>query len=236
MATNRSTHTPPQVVSERLSASEQAGGALLLLACASIAGLIGWLTTRRRFWLTPILVGATLAAALLRLFHNPPRTAPPAEHAVLAPNDGRVTGVTMVQEQRFLHGPAMRIDLHVRPWNVQVTRSPHSGTVRLRRYEPGEPKTRPDDAAWLGITSPTGARVAMLEVATPLWRRIPSHWARRILCWPELEDSVRAGEVIGHLTLGGTVEVFVPATGSVRVRAGQHVSAGETILAILQAS
>ena len=64
-------------------------------------------------------------------------------------------------------------------------------------------------------------------------RRVPSHWARRILLWPDLEDALQAGQVIGHLSLGGMVEVYVPSTATIRVRTGQSVVGGETILATL---
>ena len=134
---------------------------------------------------------------------------------MLAPADGIVRRVSMVQEPRFLHGPAMCIVLDVSLRNVQVTHAPLGGTVRLRRYEPGEPTQQTGDALWLGIKNAGGTRVAMRQAANPLWRRIPFTWARRILCWPDLEDELQPGQTIGHLTLGGAVEIFVPCTATI---------------------
>ena len=111
--------------------------------------------------------------------------------------------------------------------------APLGGTVRLRRYEPGEQTHRTDDGIWLGIKGADATRVAMHQSASPLWRRVPSYWARRILLWPDLEDVLQGGQEIGHLTLGGMVEVYVPCTATICVRAGQAVVAGETILATL---
>ena len=120
-----------------------------------------------------------------------------------------------------------------------MTRALLGGMVRLRRYEPCEPgepgkqAQRTDDAIWLGIKDADTTRVAMRQIASPLWRRVPSHWARRIVLWPDLEDALQAGQVIGHLSLGGMVEVYVPCTATIRVRTGQSVVGGETILATL---
>lgn len=231
---NKRTVTPsPVFAPERVSAQEQAGGALLILALVWLAGVAGWIATRRRLWLAPTAVATTISAGLFRIFRSPARDTVPNAGCVLAPNDGMVRRVDMVREEGFLHGPAMRIAIEVRARDVQVTRAPQDGMLRLRRYEPGLPAARSDDALWLGIKGPNGARVAMRQSASPWWRRIPAYWARRILCWPELEETLQAGQVIGHLTLGGNVEVFLPATARIRVRAGQRVAGGETVLATI---
>jgi phosphatidylserine decarboxylase len=138
----------------------------------------------------------------------------------------------MVREERFLRGPAMRITIQVAMHNVQVMRSPLSGIVRVRRYEPGDPTRQSDDSLWLGINC-NAARIAMRQVANRRWRRLPFHWIRRIVCWADLEESLQAGQVIGHLTLGGAAEVYVPCTATIRARAGQPVIGGVTVLATL---
>ena len=208
----------------------------MLLALTWLVGILGWLTTRRRAWLAPVLGSSAIAGGILWIFRNPTRQPASNGRAVLVPNDGLVQRVAMVQEERFLHGPAMCITIQVSARNVQVTRAPLGGTVRLRRYEPGEQARQTDDAIWLGIKGADATRVAVRQMANPLWRRLPSHWARRILLWPDLEDALQAGQVIGHLTLGGMVEVYVPCTATIRVRTGQSVVGGETVLATLPAS
>ena len=238
MPDNRLTPRSLEIPAERVFAAEQAGGAFVLLALTWLVGILGWLTTRGLRWLAPS------AGQLCRRQRNPVDLRNPARHpvlngcAVLVPNDGVVRRVAMVQETRFLHGPAMCITIQVSARNVQVTCVPLGGTVRLRRYEPSEPGERADqsdDAIWLGIKDADTTRVAMRQIASPLWRRVPFHWARRILLWPDLEDALGSGQVIGHLSLGGMVEVYVPCAATIRVRTGQSVIGGETILASLPA-
>lgn len=211
----------------------------MLLALTWLVGILGWLSTRRRPWLASVLASPAIAGGILWIFRNPTRQPVSNGRTVLVPNDGLVRRVVMVQEEHFLHGPAMCITIQVSTRNVQVTRAPLGGTVRLRRYEPGEPGEpsrqahRTDDAIWLGIKDADATRVVIRQTASPFWRRVPSYWARRILLWPDLEDALQAGQVIGHLSLGGMVEVYVPCTATVRVRSGQSVVAGETVLATL---
>ncbi len=213
----------------------------MLLALTWLVGILGWLTSRRLRSLAPVLASSAIAGGILWIFRNPARQPAANGRCVLVPNDGRVRRVVMVREERFLHGPAMCITIQVSARNVQVTRAPLGGMVRLRRYEPGSPGSqgkqaqRTDDAIWLGIKDADTTRVAMRQVASPLWRRVPFHWARRILLWPDLEDALGSGQVIGHLSLGGMVEVYVPCAATIRVRTGQSVIGGETILASLPA-
>lgn len=241
MPDNRLTQRPLEIPAEQVSATEQAGSAFVLLALTWLVGILSWLATRRRRWLAPALASSAIAGGILWIFRNPTRQPASNGRTVLVPNDGLVRRVVMVQEERFLHGPAMCITIQVSTRNVQVTRAPLSGTVRLRRYEPGEPgepgepARRTDDAIWFGIKGADATRVAMRQIASPLWRRVPSYWARRILLWPDLEDALQGGQTVGHLTLGGTVEVYVPCTATIRVRAGQPVVGGKTILATLPA-
>jgi phosphatidylserine decarboxylase len=53
--------------------------------------------------------------------------------------------------------------------------------------------------------------------------------------WADLGDRVQTGDETGLMPLGGLVETYVPVGASIRVRAGQAVRAGETVLAILPA-
>lgn len=234
MSNDLSPAQPPAFPPERITATEQAGGGLVLLGMVGLASLIGWLTTRRRLWLAPLFTGAALTSGIFWIFRHPTRQPVSSRHVVLAPNDGLVRHVAMVREERYLHGPAMRVTIQVAMHNVQIMRSPLDGIVRARRYEPGTPARQNDDSLWLGIRGDT-ASIALQQVASRLWRRLPSHWMRRILCWADLEESLQAGQTIGHLTLGGTAEVYIPCSATIRVRAGQSVTGGKTVLATLPA-
>ena len=120
MSDNRLTPRPLEITAERVSAAEQAGGAFVLLALTWLVGILSWLTTRRRLWLAPVLVSPVIASGILWIFRNPTRHPASNGRAVLVPNDGLIRRVAMVQEERFLHGPAMCITIPVSYTHLDV--------------------------------------------------------------------------------------------------------------------
>jgi len=203
-----------------------------LLGSLGLTGLAGWMLQRKPGWLA--LAGASLSAlaGVFWIFRNPPRSLPQEIGAVIAPCDGDVRAITLVQEPRLLRGPAHRITLRVRPGDVLFLRAPIAGAVRHRRYVTADQSGEDRDALWIGIRQPSAADLLKLGVSS-FWRAMPKNAGRRITVLIDLEDAVRSGQICGHLPLGGEATVFVPAAARVAVQTGTHVLAGETILARL---
>lgn len=222
----------------RISAFEQAGGLMLALLLTAASGLVAGLHHRRRAGLA--LGAAALAGAggLSWVFRHPQRSAQAGAEAILAACDGRVLAVSPVFESRFLHKPSTCVEIATTLTQVQVNWAPSAGVIAYRRYEPGRRQAGvgADDSSWLGIQRSDGQRLLLRQIAARAWRPIPWHLARRIICWPEISDRVARGEVIGHLPLGGTVQVYLPASAGVQVQRGQRVRGGETVLALLPAA
>jgi phosphatidylserine decarboxylase len=226
-------HRPIISPAFHISALEQAGGVISLLAAAGVAGTIGLLLRRKPAWLA--LAGASFStlAGVLWIFRNPDRSTAGGLRLAVAPCDGQVHSVDLVQEPRFLKAPAQQITIRVRPGNVQVTRAPVAGIVRYRRYQPRGQSGQRDDALWIGLRQPEGAKVLLKLTASAFWRALPPFIGRRITALLDLEDTAAQGQVTGHLPLGGQIDVFVPATSQVTVGPGTRVRAGETVLAQL---
>lgn len=218
-----------------ISVWEQAGGLMLALLLTAASGLVAALRRKRRAWLALSVVGLAGAGGLSWVFRHPQRSAQAGAEAILAACDGRVVAVSALLETRFLHGPSTCVEIATTPTQVQVNWAPSNGVIAYRRYEPGRQGTGPgaDDSSWLGIQRPDGQRLLLRQTAAKLWRPIPWHIARRIICWPELSDRVVRGEVMGHLPLGGVVQIYLPASAVVQVQRGQRVRGGETVLALL---
>jgi phosphatidylserine decarboxylase len=216
-----------------ISALEQAGGVLSLLAVAGMAGAAGWLWRRKPAWLA--LAGASFSslAGVLWIFRNPDRGTAGGIGLAVAPCDGQVSSVALIQEPRFLKAQAQRVTIRVRPGEVQVLRTPVEGVVRFRRYQLRGQAGEADDALWIGIRQPDGAGLLIKLRASRFWRAMPVFAGRRITALPDLEDFVQQGQVIGHLPLGGEVQVYLPATAQVAVEPGTLVRAGEMVLARL---
>ena len=56
-------------------------------------------------------------------------------------------------------------------------------------------------------------------------------FARRIVGWKKPQEMVRRGERIGMIRFGSRTDLYVPSACSIKVRVGQRVKGGETVLA-----
>ncbi len=219
----------------RISAMEQAGTPLVLASLAAAVSFGHGIYRRQRLSLALAAIFASLAGALLWIYRNPDRQPPQEQGLVLAPCDGRVISVTNMAERRYVNNAVYCVQIAVGATDVQVNRAPMGGTIGFRRYEAARLATgsTQTDSNWLGVEDPGQTRVMLRQIASPGWQAVPWQLARRIICWPDLGDTVRPGQVIGHLPLGGQVELYLPATFRVKVRAGQAIRAAETVIAQL---
>jgi phosphatidylserine decarboxylase len=60
--------------------------------------------------------------------------------------------------------------------------------------------------------------------------------ARRIVCRVKQGDVLERGERIGLMKFGSRMDVFLPTSAELRVRVGDRVIAGETVLAALRSA
>lgn len=231
MAHEPSTHTEQLASPARAGAVDFVPAPLAVLGVTSVVGLAGWLIRRRPAWLAMALLSQAGVAGLFWLLRSPERRPPPGAGLVISPCDGVVTQIKLVRESAFLGAVAYCITMQVRMRDAHIVRAPAQGVVRLRRYQPATLSGEPDDALWIGIRQKNGTRVLTKLTASVWLRTAPSYWAQGIEYGPDLDDAVQAGQVVGRLTLGGAVTVYVPATAQITVGPGVHVRAGETALA-----
>jgi phosphatidylserine decarboxylase len=68
---------------------------------------------------------------------------------------------------------------------------------------------------------------------TIVFRQIVGILARRIVCRAREGDVVRAGDRFGVMKFGSRMDVFLPRTATLRVKAGDKVVAAVSVLAEL---
>jgi phosphatidylserine decarboxylase len=176
-----------------------------------------------------------LVAFTFYFFRDPDRTLPPEARAggnlLLAPADGKVVEIRGNEhEPLYLEGPARRVSIFLSLLDVHVNRVPASGVIEQMRYVPGgylvawHPKaSEKNERAELGLRhTPSGCKV--------LFKQIAGKVARRIVCYLDEGDEVRAGERFGIVKFGSRMDVFVPPGASFNVSEGDRVRAGETVL------
>ena len=64
-------------------------------------------------------------------------------------------------------------------------------------------------------------------------RQVVGILARRVVCRVKTGATVRAGDRYGIMKFGSRMDVFLPAAAEVRVKVGDLVVGGETVIAVL---
>jgi phosphatidylserine decarboxylase len=196
---------------------------LALLAVAAVV----WFTTHMVV-LTAIPV--LLAAFFLWFFRDPSRKIPAGAGLIVSPGDGKVEEAEWIETTA---GSRLRVTIFLNVFDVHVNRVPVGGTVTLVEYRKGQflNAMRPDSAIHneqTMITIDAGAySVSFKQIAGLL--------ARRIVCNLKTGDKVERGQRMGLIKFGSRVDVLMPAEVNLRVRVGQRVKGGSSVLAEMPA-
>jgi phosphatidylserine decarboxylase len=185
--------------------------------------------TRRYGWATGF---AALGAFFAYFFRDPERRIPADEGLVVSPADGRVVIAGPADPRWSPPGPWGQITIFLSPMDVHMNRTPVDGTVTRVEYRAGKflPAYKEDanqnelNEIWIDHR---GTPVVVRQIVGVL--------ARRIVCRVVEGQSLARGERIGLMKFGSRMDVFLPANAEIVARVGEHVVAGETVLARLPA-
>ena len=196
------------------------------------AGAAGWAGAAALGWtgLGTVLAATTVFTAWF--FRNPARTVPQAPNLVVSPGDGRVLAVVEEDEPRFLKDRAIRVSIFLSPLNVHINRTPCEGTVTSVAHYPGKflVASRPgatleNEQTAVLIETDKGQRVLCIQVA--------GYVARRIVTWLKPGERVARGERYGLIRFGSRMDVYLPVGTEIKVRVGDRVQGGESVIGIL---
>lgn len=200
------------------------GEAKWILAAIAAA----WLLTA---FLLPLLSVFFAFALLFTLyfFRDPERVVPEGEDIAVAPADGLVTTVDVVEEGEFLKTRLRRIGIFLSVLDVHVNRAPIAGEVLHSEPKPGR---------FLDARSPLSSTLNVSRswvftgpMGTVLVRQITGAIARRICPWAVVGDKLARGERFGMIRFGSRTELLLPMDAEILVKAGDRVRGGETPVA-----
>jgi phosphatidylserine decarboxylase len=202
-------------------------------------------------WLVTLIFA--LSALAYRFYRDPERTGPDRDDVIVSPADGRVIYVREAESGELpvsdKHGRSYTLEeLTKTPLNdetatvigislsfldVHVTRVPISGRVVIHRHAPGRfgslgrPEMIFENERSTVVIERSDLQVAVVQIASRL--------VRRIVDFVTEGDHVRIAERLGVIRFGSQVDLVVPVRPdcTVRVRPGERVRAGETIVAEL---
>lgn len=177
----------------------------------------------------PLIILAILMIIFtLNFFRDPERTTPVRDDVVVSPADGTVLFVKDILDNKFLNDKAKMISIFMSPLNVHVNRIPITGTVERLEYHKGKYLAAFEDKA-----SDENERSEILisgKHGKVLFTQVAGFVARRIVYELSINDSVKMGDRFGMIKFGSRVDVIVPVNWIPKVKQGNKVSAGETIL------
>jgi phosphatidylserine decarboxylase len=181
------------------------------------------------WWLAAILVLLPIAIGLF--FRDPERQSPAEWTSILAPADGRVMYAGAARPDETPPGQWQQISIFLSVLDVHINRTPVSGVVTRVDYHPGTFRPAYHHDAFRNERSEIWVDHDGVAVVA---RQIVGILARRVVCRVKSGDRLAAGDRIGLMKFGSRMDVFVPATARLRVRAGEQVSAGVTVIASLE--
>jgi phosphatidylserine decarboxylase len=194
------------------------------LSLLAVAGLVVWATGSWAWSIVPLL----LAAFFLWFFRDPQRTVPSGPGLIVSPGDGLVTETVSISTPQ---GPRQRISIFLSVFDVHVNRSPIGGVIKAVRYKKGE---------YLNAMNPDSAEHNERNVVTVsgggieiTFKQIAGLLARRIVFNLKEGDSVERGQRVGLIKFGSRVDVLLPSEAVLRVKVGQRVKGGLSVLAAM---
>jgi phosphatidylserine decarboxylase len=192
------------------------------LSLIAVAVVLAWATGHSAWGIPAVL----LAAFFLWFFRDPRRTIPTGLGLIVSPGDGLVTETVSISTP---DGPRRRISIFLSVFDVHVNRSPIGGVLTEVRYKKGQ---------YMNAMNPACAECNEQNVVTlrgegmeVTFKQIAGLIARRIVFHPREGDRLERGQRVGMIKFGSRVDVIFPAEAEFRVKPGQRVKGGESILA-----
>jgi len=179
---------------------------------------------------------AVLAIALiwvLTFFRDPYRIVPQDKDIQLAPADGKITDIEIVNEDKFIAGPALRIGIFLSIFDVHINRAPCNVSVEKIRYKKGRFKNAANPLS--GQVNESND-LYLVRTDRPndklILRQISGAIARRIVCQVQQGQKLTGGEKFGMIKFGSRTELYVPADENLKclAKVGDKVKAGLTPL------
>ncbi len=187
-------------------------------------------------WWVLALVDAFLVWRIIffvRFFRDPERALLKESDVLFAPADGKVVVIEEVEGPECMGGRCLQLSIYMTFYDVHVNWAPIGGEVFHKDHFQGDyhlawqPKSSAENEhTTVGVRTESGQKVA--------FRQIAGWIARRIVCYPEVGDTLEQNQKVGCIKFGSRVDIFVPLSSQVLVKLGDKVVGSQTKLARLR--
>lgn len=198
------------------------------LSLLAVAAALKWITGEWIWSIAPVL----LAAFFLWFFRDPQRTVPAGDGLIVSPGDGLVTETTSISTPE---GSRQRISIFLSVFDVHVNRAPIGGVLSRVHYQKGQflNAMNPASAERNEQNSVTVRGQGPDEGYEVTFKQIAGLLARRIVFRCGEGESVERGQRVGLIKFGSRVDVVIPSSAVLRVKVGDRVKGGASVLAAM---
>ncbi|MBI5634225.1 MAG: phosphatidylserine decarboxylase family protein [Nitrospirae bacterium] len=190
---------------------------------AALSGILLW-TGGPGFALIPLL----LTAFMFYFFRDPERAVPEGRNIFVAPADGKILVIKDMLETEHLHKDVKQVSIFMSPFNVHVNRVPCDGTIKSVQHVKGKFLAAYKDEA--SIQNEHIDMVFETRYGDLLLRQVAGFVARRAVCRKSEGDVLHCGERYGLIKFSSRVDIYLPREAVIKIRLGDMVRAGETVL------
>jgi phosphatidylserine decarboxylase len=141
-----------------------------------------------------------------------------------------------MKEDMFMKQECIRVSIFMNIFSVHVNRAPIAGTVEYYHYNPGkfisafkEKASLENEQVAIGIRGEMEEKEFKM-----LTKPIAGLIARRIVVWKKKGDPVMKGERMSMIKFGSRVDLYLPLGVELKIKEGEWVRAGETIIGIVK--
>ena len=207
------------------------GAAILaLLVAAFLVKVVGTFI----LGIVGVLVGLWVLFTLFTFyfFRDPDPLVPGGKNLVIAPGHGKVDAIDTITELDFMGGECQRVSIFLSVFNIHVQNAPLTARVAYFKHTPGQylnalnaDSAKFNENVLIGLESvePLGEKIGVRLIAGLI--------ARRIVPWVRENDAVQRGERISLIQFGSRVDVYLSRHAKIKVKLGDKVVGGETVLA-----
>jgi len=206
---------------------------LMVVLGAWLLVLVQWKLDQ---YLLYIMIGFSVFAIIVFLFsfwffRDPDRFIDMEEEnpkAIISPADGKIIKCDMFLDEEYRMEESQIVSIFMNIFDVHVNRYPVKGKVEYVNYRKGkfmaawnDKASEFNEQAVIGILSGEN-RVTVKQIAGLI--------AKRIVCYADVGDEVEQGHKLGIIKYGSRVDLILPINCELKVKLGDRVKAGETVI------
>jgi phosphatidylserine decarboxylase len=206
-------------------------------AGVGLTAALWWGSYSIPFLVWPVGLSVILTAFMLYFFRDPQRQVPQSDEdgLIVSAADGKVVGITPIEHEEYeeyLGQAVVQLSIFLSPFDVHINRTPFAGTVDFVKWHRGRylaafvaAASTENEQSIIGIDCGAG-RIIVKQIVGVV--------ARRIVCYLKQGDRVGRGDRFGLIRFGSRVDLILPQSTELRVKVGDRVWGGETIIGVIK--